>query len=120
MLSFPTLLYHMIGAFSPAGHLDECPPFHPQTAKVIENAEGQRTTPSVVAFTDKGERLVGLPAKRQVRAMGWAGHEGRDEKAVMGGGGGAERGVLSGKQMLSQQTKAVKVSMTRGRALSCW
>ena len=32
---------------------------------MIENAEGQRTTPSVVAFTDKGERLVGLPAKRQ-------------------------------------------------------
>jgi hypothetical protein len=37
-----------------------------KTAKVIENAEGQRTTPSVVAFTEKGERLVGLPAKRQV------------------------------------------------------
>ncbi|KAL4439475.1 hypothetical protein ABPG77_008804 [Micractinium sp. CCAP 211/92] len=36
-----------------------------KTPKVIENAEGQRTTPSVVAFTDKGERLVGLPAKRQ-------------------------------------------------------
>lgn len=36
-----------------------------KTAKVIENAEGQRTTPSVVAFTDKGERLIGLPAKRQ-------------------------------------------------------
>ena len=32
---------------------------------MIENAEGQRTTPSVVAFTEKGERLVGLPAKRQ-------------------------------------------------------
>ena len=33
--------------------------------KVIENAEGVRTTPSMVAFTDDGERLVGLPAKRQ-------------------------------------------------------
>ena len=37
-----------------------------QAPKVIENAEGQRTTPSVVAFTEKGDRLVGLPAKRQV------------------------------------------------------
>merc|ERR1712127_1096280 len=34
-------------------------------AKVIENAEGQRTTPSTVAFTDDGQRLVGIPAKRQ-------------------------------------------------------
>ena len=33
--------------------------------KVIENAEGARTTPSMVAFTDSGERLVGQPAKRQ-------------------------------------------------------
>jgi molecular chaperone DnaK len=33
--------------------------------KVIENAEGMRTTPSIVAFTDDGERLVGQPAKRQ-------------------------------------------------------
>src|SRR6187401_2129234 len=33
--------------------------------KVIENAEGSRTTPSIVAFTDDGERLVGQPAKRQ-------------------------------------------------------
>jgi len=33
--------------------------------KVIENAEGSRTTPSVVAFTKSGERLVGQPAKRQ-------------------------------------------------------
>src|SRR6185436_19370627 len=33
--------------------------------KVIANQEGQRLTPSVVAFTDKGERLVGDPAKRQ-------------------------------------------------------
>jgi len=34
-------------------------------AKVIENAEGTRTTPSMVAFTDDDERLVGQPAKRQ-------------------------------------------------------
>ena len=35
------------------------------TAKVIENTEGARTTPSMVAFTESGERLVGQPAKRQ-------------------------------------------------------
>ena len=34
-------------------------------AKVLENAEGARTTPSVVAFTDEEEKLVGQPAKRQ-------------------------------------------------------
>src|SRR5215212_2767496 len=36
-----------------------------RNAKVIENAEGMRTTPSMVAFTDSGERLVGQAAKRQ-------------------------------------------------------
>jgi molecular chaperone DnaK len=36
-----------------------------KTPKVIENAEGARTTPSVVAFMEDGERLVGQPAKRQ-------------------------------------------------------
>ena len=35
------------------------------TVKVIENAEGNRTTPSVVAFTSSGERVVGVAAKRQ-------------------------------------------------------
>jgi molecular chaperone DnaK len=34
-------------------------------SKVIENSEGQRTTPSVVAYTEDGEVLVGMPAKRQ-------------------------------------------------------
>ncbi|XP_040576107.1 stress-70 protein, mitochondrial [Lepeophtheirus salmonis] len=34
-------------------------------AKVIENSEGARTTPSIVAFTSDGERLAGMPAKRQ-------------------------------------------------------
>jgi molecular chaperone DnaK len=36
-----------------------------KNSKVIENAEGMRTTPSIVAVTDDGERLVGQPAKRQ-------------------------------------------------------
>jgi molecular chaperone DnaK len=36
-----------------------------RNAKVIENSEGMRTTPSMVAFTDAGERLVGQAAKRQ-------------------------------------------------------
>src|SRR5580698_2599374 len=36
-----------------------------KSAKVIENSEGARTTPSMVAFTESGERLVGQSAKRQ-------------------------------------------------------
>ncbi len=36
-----------------------------KTARVIENAEGARTTPSMTAFTESGERVVGQPAKRQ-------------------------------------------------------
>jgi molecular chaperone DnaK len=36
-----------------------------KAAKVIENSEGMRTTPSIVAFAEDGERLVGHPAKRQ-------------------------------------------------------
>jgi molecular chaperone DnaK len=36
-----------------------------KTAKVIENAEGARTTPSVVAFAADGERQIGMPARRQ-------------------------------------------------------
>jgi len=33
--------------------------------RIIESAEGARTTPSIVAFTSNGERLVGQPARRQ-------------------------------------------------------
>src|SRR5277367_5337604 len=36
-----------------------------KAAKVVENSEGARTTPSMVAFTESGERLVGQAAKRQ-------------------------------------------------------
>ena len=48
------------------------PPFHVASSmqgknvRVIENAEGARTTPSVVAYLPDGTRLVGAPAKRQV------------------------------------------------------
>ena len=34
-------------------------------AKVLENAEGDRTTPSIIAYSSEGETLVGQPAKRQ-------------------------------------------------------
>lgn len=36
-----------------------------KSAKILENSEGNRTTPSVVAFSADGERLAGMPAKRQ-------------------------------------------------------
>lgn len=63
--------------------------------KVIPNQEGQRITPSIVAFTDKGERLVGDPAKRQAvtnsrrtiysikRFMGRRHHEVESEEKIV-------------------------------------
>ena len=48
------------------GTTNSCVSFYDGSeAKVIANAEGKNTTPSIVAFTDKGEVLVGEPAKRQ-------------------------------------------------------
>jgi molecular chaperone DnaK len=62
---------------------------------VIQNAEGQRTTPSIVAYTGKGERLVGQPAKNQMvtnpektissikRFMGRRGNEVKEEISMV-------------------------------------
>jgi len=36
-----------------------------KSPRVLENSEGARTTPSVIAFTSDGERIVGAPARRQ-------------------------------------------------------
>jgi molecular chaperone DnaK len=47
------------------GTTNSCVAVEGKTAKVIENAEGGRTTPSIVAFSDSGEVLVGQTAKRQ-------------------------------------------------------
>src|SRR5204862_6232704 len=82
---------------------------------VIENAEGGRTTPSVVAFTGSGERLVGTVAKRQAvtnqqntvfsikRFMGRKEAEVREEEAivpykVVAGPGGDARVEAGGNQ----------------------
>lgn len=46
--------------------------------RVIENAEGARTTPSIVAFTKEGELLVGQAAKRQVNNIKWNGGKGKN------------------------------------------
>ena len=46
--------------------------------KVIENSEGSRTTPSVVAFTNDGERLTGVLAKRQVCTLSHVLDKGRN------------------------------------------
>ncbi|MDO8187035.1 molecular chaperone DnaK [Conexibacter sp. JD483] len=91
---------------------------------VIENAEGGRTTPSVVAFTQGGERLVGTVAKRQAvtnptntvfsikRFMGRKEAEVREEEAivpykVVAGPGGDARVEADGKQYSPPEVSAM-------------
>ena len=91
---------------------------------VIENAEGGRTTPSVVAFTQSGERLVGTVAKRQAvtnptntvfsikRFMGRKEAEVREEESivpykVVSGSGGDARVEAGGKQYSPPEISAM-------------
>src|SRR5215212_8255643 len=72
---------------------------------VIENAEGGRTTPSVVAFTQGGDRLVGTVAKRQEAEV-------REEEAivpykVVSGPGGDARVEAGGKQYSPPEISAM-------------
>jgi molecular chaperone DnaK len=92
--------------------------------KVLINAQGDRTTPSVVAFTDKGERLVGKPARNQQvtnprntlasikRFIGLRGNELGDEARkvpyeVMGSGDGPVKIKARDKEYTPQQISAM-------------
>src|ERR1700704_1392658 len=93
-------------------------------AKVIANQEGMRLTPSIVAFTDKGERLVGDPAKRQAvmnsrrtiysikRLLGRRHNEGKSEEKlvpykVVGGPSELVQVDIDGKMYTPPETSAM-------------
>src|SRR4051795_1954419 len=100
---------------------------------VIENSEGGRTTPSVVAFTQSGERLVGTVAKRQAvtnptntvfsikRFMGRKEAEVREEESIVpytvaSGSGGDARVEAGGKQYSPPEISAVNPQKLKGDA----
>src|SRR6478672_9692019 len=100
---------------------------------VIENAEGGRTTPSVVAFTQSGERLVGTVAKRQAvtnpqntvfsikRFMGRKEAEVREEESivpykVVSGSGGDARVEAGGKQYSPPEISAMILAKLKADA----
>ena len=78
---------------------------------VIANAEGDRTTPSVVAYTKEGERLVGKVAKRQAVAN----HENTitSIKRLMGT---SEKVTLNGKACTPQEISAMVLQYLKGYA----
>jgi len=81
-----------------------------QQPRVIENSEGQRTTPSVVAWNDEGERLVGLPAKRQAATN--PGNTVHASKRLIG--------RRFDDEMVKQSIKSVPYKIVRGKNDDAW
>ena len=75
---------------------------------VIANAEGERTTPSVVAFTRDGERLVGGAAKRQI-----ATNSGRTISSIKRYMGSDHRVHIDGKDLTPQEISAMILTKIR-------